>query len=123
MTDGLRPCAICGHRKAPASFYAENGQTCKTCKADAASAWKRVNRAAILAKAHAIREALNAQRASARARRGEPSRFDATRTALERAWGPYGRWTREQHAQHTTVLRRAAGMTMDAPTVSPVGGA
>lgn len=122
--DGLRACSKCGERKCwPASFANGRGAECKTCFALRMQAWRKAIASDARRSAQfrtKLREKQRAVRAAKRALRGErPERavgpFDTTRIALERAWGAYATWTRDQHAQHSAILRRMAGIEDETP--------
>lgn len=111
--DGLRVCSKCGVRKCwPANFRDAKSATCKPCWAKHQHAWASANRERLRAQAWAKREEARAARVS------RPERADAFATTmrhLETRWGrPYSKWTRDQHAQHTEILRKLAGID-DAP--------
>ena len=121
----FRDCSRCGASKCwPASFAKVTGAVCKTCRSLQAQEWERMattsQHAHAAAARHAARDARQALVAAAatardarRAMNGPagPSLFDATLAACAAAWGvPYARWSRDQHAQHTALIRRQLGL-------------
>lgn len=127
--DGLRACSKCGVPKCwPASFAKPRGAVCKACRAEYKARHHAETRSRVRAEARAARRreresarmahlAVLARRAERkdkwRTPQGNP--FDATRVALEAQWGAYATWTRDQHAQHTEILRRMAGLDDETP--------
>ena len=102
-----RVCKRCGVTKNRHTAFAPDRAVCKTCVAADQQARQEARRRAAGMTAHETRRAAyDAARTTAAARTAArvPSLFDVTRQRLESAWGPYARWTRAQHAQHTDWL-------------------
>lgn len=92
MTAGLRKCHSCGETKHFPDAFRDQSRTCLPC----AAAIRRDKR-------EKVSQTL-------RARRGNPDLFTSSLVKLEAVWGPFAKWTREQHCAHTALLCRAVGI-------------
>jgi len=105
----MRRCNTCGVPKYSTAF-GKGKASCKDCR----NKYSEVERRAQLERMKAWRERRRAeQSANVRGKRALPDRFAASVATLERTWGPYATWTRDKHAQHSTLLRAASGVPED----------
>ena len=119
-----RACRDCGLEKHYPFAFGYGNKRCKDCRrlADrprlaarkAATAEKR--RADRLARQKVWRDARKHESVGTRRGAASPRHdlFSVSIAQLERLWGaPYATWTREQHAQHSALLRQMAGVPED----------
>ena len=105
-----RVCSVCTIEKSyPFAFYAGKGR-CKVCIRESAAVTRNRSRAAAREQQRAARAR---HRAALRAACHVPA-FDVTLATLEASWGLYATWTNARHAQHSVLLRAAAGIAEDA---------
>ena len=105
-----RVCSACGVEKSyPFAFYAGPGR-CKVCIRESAAVTRKRSRAA----AREQQRAARARHRTALRAAGHVPAFDVTLASLEASWGRYATWTNAQHAQHSVLLRAAAGIAEDA---------
>ena len=105
----LIPCRVCGKPKERGAYY-PSSTSCIPCYQAQRAEYNRARNAR-------RREERRARTLNQPFVRAVPDRFEPTRKALKTHWGlPFARWTRWHHEQHSTWLRRLAGLP-DAPTV------
>ena len=104
-----RVCSACAVEKSyPFAFYGGHGR-CKVCIVESAAVYRKRSRAAAREQQRAARTRKSAALRAA----GHVPAFDVTLASLEAQWGRYATWTNAQHAQHSVLLRAAAGIAED----------
>lgn len=102
-----RVCKVCHERQSYPAAFGLYRRICHACRAAKDTDAQRL-------RMKAWREQRKAeQRENVRGKRLMADRFALSVQTLEALWGPYRTWTREQHAQHSVMLRQLAGVPED----------
>ena len=107
-----RACSACGEEKSFPYMFRKKSKQCVNCYSAKRRIIQAKTRAAERERLRSARQTaqVQARQANAHAVPLNTRRFEVSLSLLEASWGPYAKWTPEQHLQHSTWLRRAAGI-------------